>query len=479
MRERLDTTTPGGRLVFHVFAALAEFIRELIVSGTREGLDAARARGRVGGRPTVATPEIIRAARDMLPNPGNSITSIAKILGVSPGTLYNHIPGGITLVRQGPTNLTCQFSDHHGTNSLSIDRDTLAETRRTTDPLGVTRGPGSLTTPWAGDKGYIGGLKDDNTGFTNLGARQYQPTTGRFLSPDPLLVKNDPQQWNSYAYGHNAPVNQADPSGLYDPDIRAAVQAEQKAQKQASEEQNCGGNGVRGPLVCPDGTSWEDNAPTETQLNVLKYRMKMRKLMSETGDDYSDTEGRVFNKHAPGPHGMKIKNWMYQVVAGLSLQGVAREENSYDVAAKLLQHWLDVSGTPIELHPDSMLNEIPNFKKGVEEYLTDFASGKDQFDFGWQNAQAVETDGTSSVGWFYALNNFQWRVTGVNRRKGGAEYKLEIRKRYDWGTPSEGRDNVHKMWIDMSQPEMAHLNMVGLARDFDVVGSSMMQGVPG
>ncbi|MFI1051504.1 recombinase family protein [Streptomyces griseoruber] len=92
LHERLDTTTPGGRLVFPVFAALAEFIRELIVSGTREGLDAARARGRVGGRPTVATPEIIRAARDMLPNPENSITSIAKILGVSPGALYNHIP---------------------------------------------------------------------------------------------------------------------------------------------------------------------------------------------------------------------------------------------------------------------------------------------------------------------------------------------------------------------------------------------------
>jgi DNA invertase Pin-like site-specific DNA recombinase len=70
LHERLDTTTPGGRLVFHVFAALAEFIRELIVSGTREGLDAARTRGRVGGRPTVANPEIIRAARDMLSNPG-------------------------------------------------------------------------------------------------------------------------------------------------------------------------------------------------------------------------------------------------------------------------------------------------------------------------------------------------------------------------------------------------------------------------
>ncbi|MFB0620217.1 recombinase family protein [Streptomyces sp. AGS-58] len=93
LHERLDTTTPGGRLVFHVFAApAAESIRERIVSGTREGLDGARARGRVGGRPTVATPEIDRAARDMLPNPENSITSIAEILGVSPGTPYHHIP---------------------------------------------------------------------------------------------------------------------------------------------------------------------------------------------------------------------------------------------------------------------------------------------------------------------------------------------------------------------------------------------------
>ncbi len=92
LHENLDTTTPGGRLVFHVFAALAEFIRELIISGTREGLAAARARGRVGGRPTVMSPDLIRAARDLLPNPDHSITAIAKLLGVSPGTLYNHIP---------------------------------------------------------------------------------------------------------------------------------------------------------------------------------------------------------------------------------------------------------------------------------------------------------------------------------------------------------------------------------------------------
>ncbi|MFE7429250.1 recombinase family protein [Streptomyces sp. NPDC057545] len=92
LHERLDTTTPGGRLIFHVFAALAEFIRELIVQGTNEGLTAARARGRVGGRPTVVNDKILRAARDMLPNPDNSIETIAALLGVSVGTLYNHIP---------------------------------------------------------------------------------------------------------------------------------------------------------------------------------------------------------------------------------------------------------------------------------------------------------------------------------------------------------------------------------------------------
>ncbi|MET9398680.1 RHS repeat-associated core domain-containing protein [Kitasatospora sp. NPDC002965] len=134
--------------------------------------------------------------------------------GASTGTRYYTVPGGITLVRQGPTKLTYQFADHHGTNSLSIDRNSLAESRRATDPFGALRGPGSLPTPWAGDKGFVNGLKDDATGFTNLGARQYQPATGRFLSPDPLILPADPQQWNAYVYSNNNPVNMADPTGM-------------------------------------------------------------------------------------------------------------------------------------------------------------------------------------------------------------------------------------------------------------------------
>ncbi|MEU6990423.1 recombinase family protein [Streptomyces sp. NPDC046465] len=102
LHESLDTTTPGGRLVFHVFAALAEFIRELIVQGTHEGLAAARARGERLGRPPAMTGEQIVHARSMLANPEASVSSIAKLLGVSRTTLYKYVPE----LRTGRASLT-------------------------------------------------------------------------------------------------------------------------------------------------------------------------------------------------------------------------------------------------------------------------------------------------------------------------------------------------------------------------------------
>jgi DNA invertase Pin-like site-specific DNA recombinase len=89
LHENLDTTT-RRRLTFHVFAALAELIRELIVSGARGGVAAAR--GRVGGRPAVGVPEIIRAAREVLSSPEASVAAIVRLPGAAPGTIDNHIP---------------------------------------------------------------------------------------------------------------------------------------------------------------------------------------------------------------------------------------------------------------------------------------------------------------------------------------------------------------------------------------------------
>jgi DNA invertase Pin-like site-specific DNA recombinase len=88
LQENLDTSTPGGKLIFHVFGALAEFERDLIRERTTAGLAAARARGRKGGRPTVWTEEKLQAARSMHASGEHDISTIARVLGVSRATLY-------------------------------------------------------------------------------------------------------------------------------------------------------------------------------------------------------------------------------------------------------------------------------------------------------------------------------------------------------------------------------------------------------
>src|SRR5688572_6179233 len=79
-QEAIDTTTPGGKLVFHVFAALAEFERDLIRERTADGLAAARARGRQGGRPAVLTGHKLEVAREMYASVQYTVSAIAKTM---------------------------------------------------------------------------------------------------------------------------------------------------------------------------------------------------------------------------------------------------------------------------------------------------------------------------------------------------------------------------------------------------------------
>lgn len=89
LTEHVDTTTPGGRLVFHVFGALAEFERGLIQERVQAGLKAARARGRTGGRPPV--PDETKAmAQTLLANQTLSIKQICQRLGIAKSTLYKY-----------------------------------------------------------------------------------------------------------------------------------------------------------------------------------------------------------------------------------------------------------------------------------------------------------------------------------------------------------------------------------------------------
>jgi DNA invertase Pin-like site-specific DNA recombinase len=94
LTESIDTATPGGRLVFHIFGALAEFERAVIRERTSAGLQAARERGKKGGRPRTLGPKDLAAAKAMLADPEIRVEDVAARLKVSPATLYRHVPGG-------------------------------------------------------------------------------------------------------------------------------------------------------------------------------------------------------------------------------------------------------------------------------------------------------------------------------------------------------------------------------------------------
>jgi DNA invertase Pin-like site-specific DNA recombinase len=90
LTEQIDTTTSAGRLQFHIFGALAEFEKEIIRERTRAGLAAARARGRLSGRPSLVTAEKLAAAQTMRAQK-HTMAEISTALGISRATLYRHL----------------------------------------------------------------------------------------------------------------------------------------------------------------------------------------------------------------------------------------------------------------------------------------------------------------------------------------------------------------------------------------------------
>lgn len=91
LQENIDTSSSGGKLIFHVFGALAEFEKDMISERTRAGLQAAKKRGRMGGRPKKLSAKEITLAKSLMEDESNSIGDICELLGVSRSTLYRYL----------------------------------------------------------------------------------------------------------------------------------------------------------------------------------------------------------------------------------------------------------------------------------------------------------------------------------------------------------------------------------------------------
>jgi RHS repeat-associated protein len=131
--------------------------------------------------------------------------------GTLSGTRYYSLGGQQVAARTSAGQVYYLTGDQEGTQTVAIDSSTLAVTERYYDPYGSA--VGQAASSWPGDKGFQDGSTDTATGLVDLGAREYDPGTASFVSPDPLLQPGDPQDLNPYAYSADSPPTAEDPTG--------------------------------------------------------------------------------------------------------------------------------------------------------------------------------------------------------------------------------------------------------------------------
>ncbi len=144
--------------------------------------------------------------------PGEQIT-LNTTTQATTGVRYYPLPGGGVAYRTGAgTSYGFEITDQHGTAVLTLDNTAQTPTWRQLTPYGAPRG---TAVTWADNRGFLNKPTDTNTGLTIIGARQYDPTAGRFISLDPLLEATSPQELGGYTYAADNPITNSDPTGLH------------------------------------------------------------------------------------------------------------------------------------------------------------------------------------------------------------------------------------------------------------------------
>ncbi|MFE2974890.1 RHS repeat-associated core domain-containing protein [Streptomyces sp. NPDC059258] len=144
---------------------------------------------------------------------GHTEITLDKGATTAKATRYINVGGGNQAIRNNDGTFAFTLADHQGTGNLALNASDLALSQQRPLPFGGTRGTGTGNMP--GTKGFVGGTDETTTtGLVHLGAREYDPTIGRFISVDPILDVTDSQQMNGYNYANNNPITLSDPDGL-------------------------------------------------------------------------------------------------------------------------------------------------------------------------------------------------------------------------------------------------------------------------
>jgi RHS repeat-associated protein len=289
----------------------------------------------------------------------------------------------------------------------------------------------------------------------DMGFRNYSPGLNRFTTRDMytgalanMSLGTDPFTANRYAFTGGNPTSRVEDDG-----------------HQAIE--------------CAEGiySGCTNGVPTKDSVYHPDRLPEPAPVLSPT--DYG--QDRKFKSAKPGIFDRNRRLKMIGV-------GLAAQAKGYDNAAQLLYHWLNASGDDYKIDPRDVLHAYPGLQDEVNAFVHKKSQRQGHFDSGWSNFNAGKwVDKLHEAGkelpkdvqgdfqdWYYALNSIQWRVVGSSDGKGKGSYRVQLFKRYNFGNAEEDRNDFVAAGglVRVKQEDLAHLNAVGLAQDFNVVGSA-------
>lgn len=288
-----------------------------------------------------------------------------KATGAVEATRYYKHGEDVVGVRNGLGDIQWLAGDHHGTNQWIVNGDTLTATVRRRDPFGNTRG--SVPASWPDDRGFVGGIENDEVELTTVGAREYDAVTGRFLSADPIMDLMDPQQINGYAYANNSPVTMSDASGLKS--VKKSKRAPNPGKKLKKKSKS--GNHQKGPKRRGDSAAAGRGRDGEARSGGGASRSPGDSAAAGRGKGDDRKRGPIIRTHAGG-HGV----------------AAAPDDLSDNFWDGVDQAW-SAMGSTCGLYPTE------DMRQGCEIYAAEYAPGSFGL-CGGMNASAVGQVGVST-----------------------------------------------------------------------------------
>jgi RHS repeat-associated protein len=356
---------------------------------------------------------------------GTGAVTATRTYAFAGATIASRVPG--------ENGLTWIFGDHQGTGQIAVNAATQHVTIRRQTPYGAARG---AAVSWPTTKGFVGGDLDP-TGLIQLGARQYDPVTGRFLSVDPVIDFTDPQQMNAYSYAQNTPVTMMDPDGQR-PLIGESLSDDRRIMEKEGITMRQDRKGKwrvapRYPSPRKD-PHWPTVKTTETGRNTLWNRYL---YMSQA---QIDARAHVVNNWsiatALGAYytgaGPEVQNW-YQIDE--MTMGI-RGSDHMDGVRDLMTLMLSLGDYPAQHKGDSLNFDLPS---GMEGNLQ---AGKDISNMGKNGLQGDPAKRQSAAASAVGSYKLGYEVVAVDPDKGRAVVAFHGTNRWD------KKSGMRPPWID-------------------------------